>query len=200
LILDGLKPHGYSGIDARSKVCHLMKGITSDRYNNVKTQILATAALREDFEACVNLYQDFIKQSAAAERTSTDVTIAAMHSGKEDGGDVEADMSVDDRYYKRDEYNKLSPGKKLGLRLKRQKRGHKSGGKKFDGGNGKNNSVNLSKRSIKALAAQVAKVSFADKDDEDDEASGSDEEPAKKKAKGTTNRNNPALKRTGAKK
>ena len=51
--------------------------------------------------------------------------------GKMGGGgtDTEPDMSVDDRYYTGREYATLSKAKKLGLKLKRQKRGHKPGNK-----------------------------------------------------------------------
>ena len=50
---------------------------------------------------------------------------------REDGGgtDTETDMSVDNRYYTGKEYATLSKAKKLGLKLKRQKCGHKPGNK-----------------------------------------------------------------------
>ena len=62
-ILTGLVKHGYSGIDDRSKVRHLMDGIKTKVLDSVKTQIMGSAALRNDFDACVNLYKDFIDQS-----------------------------------------------------------------------------------------------------------------------------------------
>ena len=63
VILTCLVNHGYSGIDDRSKVQHLMAGINTKVLDPVKTQIMASAALRNDFDACVNLYKDFIEQS-----------------------------------------------------------------------------------------------------------------------------------------
>ena len=62
-ILTGLFKHGYYGIDDRSKVQHLMAGIKTKVLDPVKTQIMASAALRNDFDACVNLYKAIIEQS-----------------------------------------------------------------------------------------------------------------------------------------
>ena len=62
-ILTGLVKHGYFGINDRSKVRHLMAGIKTKVLDPVKTQIMASAALRNDFDACINLYKYFIEQS-----------------------------------------------------------------------------------------------------------------------------------------
>ena len=61
-ILTSLVEHGYSGIDDRSKVRQLMSGIKTKILDPVKTQIMASAVLRNDFDACVNLYKDFIEK------------------------------------------------------------------------------------------------------------------------------------------
>ena len=50
-ILTGLVKHGYYGIDYRSKVRHFMAGINTKVLDPVKTQIMASAALRNDFDA-----------------------------------------------------------------------------------------------------------------------------------------------------
>ena len=62
-ILTVLVKHSYSGIDDRSKVRHLMAGIKTKVLDPVKAQIMASAALRNNFDAYVNLYKDFIGQS-----------------------------------------------------------------------------------------------------------------------------------------
>ena len=62
MILEGLVEHGYAGIDARSKVQHLLKGIKTTDFNTVKTRIVSDATLHTNFDACVNLFQDFIEQ------------------------------------------------------------------------------------------------------------------------------------------
>ena len=40
-----------------------MAGIKTKVLDPVKTQIMASATLRNDFDACFNLYKDFIDQS-----------------------------------------------------------------------------------------------------------------------------------------
>ena len=59
-ILTGFVEHGYSGIDDWSKVRHLMAFIKTKVLDPVKTRIMASATLRNDFDASVNLYKDFI--------------------------------------------------------------------------------------------------------------------------------------------
>lgn len=207
-VLSSLTEHGYAGIDDRSKVRHLLAGIKTTAFDTVKTRIMSEATLRSDFDACVNLYQDFIEQMG---NTSTvkDVTVAAV-SGKPtakgkkggDGGplsDASADMSVEDRYYTKAEYDKLSLEKRHGLKIKRENRGasKKKKGKGKSKRNG--NQMELSERSIAALAAAISDKS-GDAMDEDDNSSEASEEhvpmkpPASKKAK-TGNRNNKALTR-----
>ena len=59
-IMEGLVKHGYTGIDPHSKVHNLLDGIKADKFDSVKTQIMSDTTLRNDFDACVTLYQDFI--------------------------------------------------------------------------------------------------------------------------------------------
>ena len=68
-ILQGLTVHGYAGIDNRSKVRHLVAGIKTTALDSVKTRIMSDAALRQDFDACVNLYKDVIKQKSDSSTT-----------------------------------------------------------------------------------------------------------------------------------
>ena len=42
-----------------------MAGINTKVLDPVKTQIMASATLRNDFDACINLYKDFIEQRFA---------------------------------------------------------------------------------------------------------------------------------------
>ena len=79
-ILTGIVKHGYYGIDDRSKVCHVMAGIKTKVLDPVKTQIMASAALQNDFEACVNLYKDFIEQ--CDNLGVWDANISLVHSKK----------------------------------------------------------------------------------------------------------------------
>ena len=78
-ILTDLREHGYSGIDDRSKVRHLMEGISTATLDSVKNTILASTTLRSDFTACVGLYQDFITQSSIASTNET-LLVAGLES------------------------------------------------------------------------------------------------------------------------
>ena len=110
-ILTGLVEHGYSGINDWSKVRHLMAGIKTKVLDPVKTQIMASAALRNDFDACVNLYKDFIEQSddlgvrdANISSVQSDRNGATGKSGSARGSGtnydkIVPDNSVPDRYY-----------------------------------------------------------------------------------------------------
>ena len=126
-ILEGLTEHGYAGIDKRSKVRYLLDGIKTDDLNVIKGQILASAALRNDFDACVTLFRDYLLQ-VKADKVTKHATIAAVatpDTNREGHDTVTPDMMVEDRYYKIPEYKRLSRAKKLGLKLLREKRGGK---------------------------------------------------------------------------
>ena len=193
--------HGYAGMDNRSKVRHLLNGIKDPTLNTVKTTIMASATLRNDFDACVNLFQDFIAQNKAHAGATRSVHIAAVESGR--GGDTElneknADMTVEDRYYKKPEYDKLTTAQKMGLKLKRKQRGHQPKGKAAKKSQ-PSQKLDLSKRAIKALARAVNKGKVQDDTDEttDSDTMDTDDEGAKDKKKGKdSNRTNSALKRT----
>ena len=99
-ILHGLTEHGYVGIDNRSKVRHLLAGIKTQAFDTVKTRIISDAALRNDFDVCVNLFKDFITQ-CGANANARDAQVAALSGTREDWAqDINPDMSVEDRYIK----------------------------------------------------------------------------------------------------
>ena len=127
-ILQSLVQHGYAGIDERSKVRHLLDGIKTNELDTAKGQIWASPALQTNFDDCVTLFQDFINnKKTATTRTSTIASIGTKRKSDDiENDDAEPDMSVDDRYYTGKEYAQLSRAKKLGLKLKRQRCGHKS--------------------------------------------------------------------------
>ena len=124
-IMEGLVEHGYTGIDPRSKVRYLLDGIKTDKFDSVKTRIMSDAALRNDFDACVTLYQDFIKQTVKSKSTPT-VGISEI---KTSSGGKRKSEAVEDRYYTKAEYDALSAEAKKELAAKRAKRGHKPGAK-----------------------------------------------------------------------
>ena len=125
-IMEGLVEHGYTGIDPRSKVRYLLDGIKTDKFDSVKTRIMSDATLRNDFDSCVTLYQDFIKQTTKSRTTPTvgisELKISAFGSKRKS-------EAVEDRYYTKAEYDALSADNKKELAAKRLKRGHKPGAK-----------------------------------------------------------------------
>ena len=181
-----------------------MDGIKTKELDTIKAHILGNPTIRCDFDACVNLYKDYILQSTSS--TLKQVLVSAVNSGKK-WDDVQPDMSVEDRYYKQSEYSALSNAQKKGLSLKRGKRGHPSSGKGGDKGKGKRIHAELSKKTIKAVrkaaaSAAIAAVKSKCSNEETSSTTGSDSDSAddddvdadKSKTK-NTNRNNKALKR-----
>ena len=79
LVLEGLKEHGYLGIDPRSKVRYLLDGIKTNQFDAVKTRIMSEERLRSDFDSCVTLYQDYICQTSKATGNPT-VNISSMNT------------------------------------------------------------------------------------------------------------------------
>ena len=128
VILEGLREYGYQGIDDGTKVRLFLEGITAPDLEVVKTRILLDATLSMDFEACSILFKDFIKQRRATQRPPTR-TIAQVSTRKKRKTPDNSDVSVEDRYYHKKEYLKLSPAQKEQLRMIREARGHKPGSK-----------------------------------------------------------------------
>ena len=113
-----------------------MSGIKTKVLDPVTTQIMASATLRNDFDACVNLYKYFIEQSD--DLGVRDANISSFKSNKNGASSgsgiargsgtnyykVVPDNSVPNRYYTGEEYQALNDAQKKELKLKRSKRGH----------------------------------------------------------------------------
>ena len=181
-ILIGLTEYGYAGIDERTKVRKLLEGIKVEKLDVVKSQILSSPHLRTDFDACVDLFNQFIAQQQSFTR---DVHLASMSTHQPTNVESAPDMSVDDRYYNKEEYKKLTAAQKHGLKIKRSKRGHKPSPKKKQ----HNSKFKLTARQIKAVISQL-------KENNDDNLTTNEtEENNKENHEQTTNRNNKALQR-----
>jgi len=76
-ISNRLREHGHAGIDKQTIVRYLTAGIKTTLLDHVKTRILSDAGLRENFTACVNLFQDFIMRKEAE---SPNITIADVNN------------------------------------------------------------------------------------------------------------------------
>ena len=87
-ILQNLEEHGYNGIDDRSKVRYLIDGIKTSKLDTIKATILSSAVFRTDFDGCVTLYKDFIKQSDG----HLELKVAAVETGgkSKEGSDMRA--------------------------------------------------------------------------------------------------------------
>ena len=195
-VLEGLIQHGHCGIDAGSKVRYLLNGIHTTALDSVKTQVLSTPGLLTDFDRCVNLFQDFLKQSSAL--NTSNINISKVVTDKSESIDSSNQEEPEDRYYRKYKYKSLDSHGKSVLYEKRQRRrqadsenDHGGGG----GGGGRNNRNNRGqnkklktanaslKRKIKALKSQI----IIDKEDDD---TSSNKEPS--------NRTNNALTRQTA--
>ena len=175
------------------------RAITEATFEAVKTRILSEPTLQSDFDSCVNLFKDYIKQKGAGSNIQDrDAKISAERTTQARGDDASPDQSVEDRYYSRQEYSKLSNAAKEGLRLKQKKRGHQPGdstpknvAKKQKVGKkpAMKAAKDWSKREIMALAK---KVRFMDLEDHSSDSEQSEEKEAPKKP---SNRNNKALQR-----
>ena len=206
-IMEGLVEHGYTGIDPRSKVRYLLDGIKTDKFDSVKTRIMSDAALRNDFDGCVTLYQDFIKQTASKSKgnpNNVNISEVKVHNnGKRKRSD-----EAEDRYYTKSEYDALSPAQKKDLAAKRLKRGHKPGAKdsktKRDKDSRNEGSKNVIKnlkavnRTVAQLAKQMGKTELEDTTEDTSESS-DETQPCSSKVSGT-NRSNSSLTRQSPKK
>jgi hypothetical protein len=178
-ILRNLADKGlHAGIDERSQVRHLVNGIRSHKLDVAKAQILANPTLRNNFDSCVTLYQDFITQAAQSGNPTFQVAAANLNGKKEPWNKRknpkrDDDSDVEDHYYNPQEYAKLSGKKKTKLASMRDARGHKK--KRVQRGS----SLKDMGRQIAALEAKLEKQSS-------EEASPEEE---------VSNRNNSALTR-----
>ena len=184
-ILNGLTKYGYSMIDNGSKVRYLLGGIKTKDLDPVKVQIMASPGLREDYEGCGNLYQDYIAQHAPTQR---DYNVSQVGSSKKDGGgkcrggggvsfsdESLAGIKVDNRYYIPQEYASLDPKQKAKLKTVCHKCGHKPSKKKKRGGGPNDDKLDKLGRQVSqlvtALTGKKGEDSESDSDDSDDKSS-----------------------------
>ena len=89
-----------------------LEGIMAPELEVVKTCILSDAALHMDFKACSVLFKDFLKQKHAAQCPPTHTIAQVNAHKKQKADDTSSDVTVEDRYYRTMEYNKLTPAQK----------------------------------------------------------------------------------------
>ena len=199
-VLEDLTRYGYMGIDPGTKVRFLLRGIKTMEVEHIRAQIMSSDTLVKDFDSCVNILQDYIRQKEAGKSAPRHSNVSQIDTRKSKsgsgGGDwdsVEPDMSIEDWFYKVNEYQKLTKAQQKGLRIKREKRRGKEVNSK-----GKDKTPHKAKKSFKKRVVAAVKsylksdskssnkkVQFESSDDDS-----SEEEDAKK---GGSNRSNKAL-------
>ena len=78
--MEGLVERGNTGINPRLKVRFLLDGIKTDKFDAIKTQIMSDERLRSDFDLCVTLYQDYIRQTSK-NKANASVNISELKTG-----------------------------------------------------------------------------------------------------------------------
>ena len=188
-ILDNLREHGYAGIDERSKVRHLLNGIKTDKLDSVKTRIMSDQVLRNRFDDCVTLFKDFISQSSSLRNPTLEISAFKTDTHPEPARVTKmgmpkrpAESTVEDRYYTKAEYQKLTANQKQALFEIRK-------GRKKPKKNKEKAPMGKLERKIAALQSKIDSIVGAvDQTQMTQQADLSNEN-------GTTNRNNPALQR-----
>ena len=131
--LEGQKEYGYAGMDEESKTRHLLAGIKTTALDNVKTQILYNADLRQDFAKCVVVFKNYIIQTKfnrPHELNISSISIKAEIDQKK----RKNQGRVEDRYYTIQDYKALSYEQMKELKDLRANRGHNPKSKKFNNG------------------------------------------------------------------
>ena len=169
--LAALEPHGYKGLDERSKVRILMGCIETPTVDTVKTKILSDTQLQQNYDAATQLYQSFISQMKST-KPPEQFHVSSVNSA-----------TVSDRYYSKSEYSKLDKTAKRKLYELRQARGGGGG----EGSSKRQKLSGVSKKAFDKLHRKVAALEIQNNDSET-ETEGSDT-PAP-----ATNRKNSALK------
>jgi hypothetical protein len=196
-ILDGLKEHGFSGMDEATRVRKFVAGIKTDKLDAIRAAVLANPTLT--FDRVTRLYRDHVAMNQSMNPNPQEyrqVSDVRATGSRED---------VEDRYYTREEYNELTADQKFSLKRKREGRGgNKKGGYRNQGADSNkkfrptkktkfNKQHPLVKAAMKAATRQVAAMSLSDeKEPEETESEEEAETPVAVK-QGGTNRGHPAL-------
>jgi hypothetical protein len=163
LILEALVVHGYTGINAGSKVRYLLNGIKCLALDAVRTRIMSDEDLRQDFARCVTLFKDFVKQSAQLAHTQLGIAAMTMTPG---GGQAKGK----DRWYSIEEWRALPEEEQATIQEACAARKKKGGGKNPSkggpkkGGHQQFGSVKKLKDKIKNQKRQLAVMNATRKD------------------------------------
>jgi hypothetical protein len=155
--------HGYTGINAGSKVRYLLNGIRCAALDAVRTRLMSDKDLRQDFARCVTLFKDFVKQSAQVAHAQLGIAaMTVMPGGRQAKGE--------DRWYSIDEWRALPKDEHATIREAWAARKKKGGGKNPSKGGPKKGShqqfgsAKKLKDKIKNQRRQLAVMNAARKD------------------------------------
>jgi hypothetical protein len=179
-VFNGLKEYGHSGIDGSSKVRILMKGIKTTELDICKANIMTNPEMHDNFEAMVELYSTFIKQTKV-DNPQINVSEVNYSKNKEGGNNSSGKLGssgisnteVDNRLYDKYKYHALSSEQNNTLRLKSVKGVHVG---KTQGSVGKVGGKSIHAQNIKSMERTRAVLGanfdkFNLPDDDDDETS-----------------------------
>ena len=151
-VLQSLEQYGYKGIDARTRVCFLMAGIKMKDLDPVTTRIMSSPKLKLDFDSCSH---EPIPQLHPKPDRPGGVN-PALNITRVSTGDAGAE-DVEDRYYTRAVYNKLTPDQKLALKRRREARGDGDTSGNNKGKHFKRKKMDVVKE-VRKLAAVIAQL------------------------------------------
>jgi hypothetical protein len=220
--LDGLTTHGYHGMDEGTKIRYFIDGIQDPKLNSV----IEIVRGNESFPTFVSVARRImnsvdvaITKSMGTSRNISDVRVH-NRKGEEIYSEVEADMTMEDKFYEPADWNKLSAAQKKGVLAMRGKRNPGHGGakgakaKKAKQHNASKNdkrkiaeivkkatqsATKPLRKEVKALTRKVGSLNIEESKESSDSESSDEEQaeprPKKQKTKKTNNRNNRATNR-----
>ena len=211
-ILENQERRGlHPGINERSKVQHLLKGIQSQEFETCRLSIMSKPELLTDFSGAVNLIKDYIAQkNLATDGTPNQRNVSAVGTGGGNGEGKRRIQAADvtDRYYTRDEYKLLTQDARAKLHKLREKRGHdptKTPARKPTQAKHKLGDHDF-KKAVKFMSTiasvisdkQQQNESEGDSESEDDQSLEEDQGRGRGGGGRLPNRSNPALRRTNS--
>ena len=200
--LQALEGQGYKGLDEGTKIRHFLNGIKTKTLD-VPVETVRTNPVYPTFEAVARRIKDSVVTLKPLKSHVPTRDVSDVH-GEEPYANVEADMSVEDKFYPPDAWAKMSAAKKKGVLQKRKKRRSKHAPPKKDGQGAKESkAIKALKQAFnKKIAKVTRKVASLETEavDDDEQADSEsdhsdDEEPPKKIQRTSANRSNPAINR-----
>jgi hypothetical protein len=198
--LEALKSDDYTPPAEGTKIRFFINGIKNEKLKTVVELVRANPDYATFDDVARRIKDSVINLKPTKTPTRQVASVSVKNAkGQEVFADVEADLSVEDKYYPPKEWAKLSSAKKKGVLHKRNKRGGaRPNGKQKPHGAGKRK-ISKMEKTIKSLQRRVASLDVADADDDDASSSESEEEQSSKKKQKkspTSNRNHPDLNRS----